>query len=434
MRISFPLREGSLGRNASWMFLGQGLSVFVQAAYFILLARLLGSSQYGIFVGATAMVSIVSQYSSLGSGFVLLRHVSQDKKQFAEYWGNVILTTLLVGSLMIVALNFFGTSLVGAASASVLVLIAIGECTCARIAECAGQAFQAHENLQITATLTTLTNVARLAAAGGMIVYLHHATVRQWAIASVSVSLFSAIIAVAMVSARLGMPVFRPQLLVKSAAEGLGFSFACSTTSVYNDIDKSMLSRYGMAAANGIYSMAYRVVDISCMPIRSVHSAAFPRFCQKGASGVRGNIEFARQLILKTVPFALLAAAGMFVCAPLIPLVIGKGFAESVAALKWLCLIPLFRSLHLSAGDSLTGAGYQRYRTGSQVAAAGLNFCLNLYLIPAFSWRGAAWASLLTDGFLAVANWTVLVVVVRQERVAARDSGCLAEKSAAEMA
>jgi O-antigen/teichoic acid export membrane protein len=434
LKISFPLREGSLGRNASWMFLGQGLSVFVQAAYFILLARLLGNNQYGIFVGAMALVSIVSQYSSLGSGFVMLRHVSQDKKQFAEYWGNVILTTLVVGSLMILALKLSGTFLVGAASASVLVLIAIGECTCARLSECAGQAFQAHENLRITATLTTLTNVARLAAAGGMTVYLHHATVHQWAIASVSVSLFSAVIAVIAVCTRLGMPRFRPGLLVRSAAEGLGFSFACSTTSVYNDIDKTMLSRYGMAAANGIYSMAYRVVDISCVPIRSVHSAAFPRFCQKGVNGVRGNIEFARKIIQKTVPFALLAAAGMFLCAPLIPLAIGKGFEESVSALRWLCLIPLFRSLHLSAGDSLTGAGYQRYRTGSQVAAAGLNFCLNLYLIPAFSWRGAAWASLLTDGFLAVSNWTVLAVIARREKAFAEGSGCLSEKSAAEMA
>ena len=230
-------------------------------------------------------------------------------------------------------------------------MIAIGECTCARIAESAGQAFQTYENLRITATLTTLTNVARLAAAGGMILVLHHATVRQWAIASLSVSLFSASIAVVAVSSRLGLPHFRPKLLFKSAAEDR--ASPCSTTSVYDGIDKTMLSRYGMAAANGIYSMAYRVVDMSWVPIRAVHSAAFPRFCQKGVNGVRGNMQFALKIVQKTVPFALLAAAGMFLCAPLIPLVIGKGFEESVSALRWLCLIPLFRSAHLSAGDSL---------------------------------------------------------------------------------
>jgi lysozyme family protein len=59
---------------------------------------------------------------------------------------------------------------------------------------------------------------------------------------------------------------------------------------------------------------------------------------------------------------------------------------------------------------------------------------MNLYLIPAFSWRGAAWASLLTDGFLAVSNWTVLAVIARREKAFAEGSGCLSEKSAAEMA
>jgi O-antigen/teichoic acid export membrane protein len=97
-------------------------------------------------------------------------------------------------------------------------------------------------------------------------------------------------------------------------------------------------------------------------------------------------------------------------------LVIGKSFANSVSALRWLCLLPVLRSLHLSAGDSLTGAGYQRYRTASQIFAAALNFGLNLILIPRFSWLGAAWASLLTDGSLVAGNWMVLTFLVKQER------------------
>src|SRR5258708_38466615 len=60
-----------LARNAGWMFLGQGVSFAVQACYFVLLARLLGADQYGIFVGAAAAVSLLSQYSTLGSGLVL---------------------------------------------------------------------------------------------------------------------------------------------------------------------------------------------------------------------------------------------------------------------------------------------------------------------------------------------------------------------------
>jgi hypothetical protein len=45
-----------------------------------------------------------------------------------------------------------------------------------------------------------------------------------------------------------------------------------------------------------------------------------------------------------------------------------------------------------------------------------MNFALNLYLIPMYSWRGAAWSSLLTDGLLAAANWAVLSHLIGKER------------------
>jgi O-antigen/teichoic acid export membrane protein len=409
------MMRSQLAKNASWMFLGQGVNFAVQACYFILLARLLGADQYGILVGATAAVALLSQYSLLGSGVVMLRQVSRHQSEFPQYWGNVLMTTLTFGFFVIVALAHFGKWMVGPASASVIVLVALGECTCARIAEGAGQAFQAFEQLKLTAVLTSLTNIARLSIAAGMVLVLHHATVRQWAMASLVVSCISAALALVLVTTRLGWPRFDFRLLQSRALEGIGFSFAASTTSVYNDIDKTMLSKYGMLAANGTYSMAYRVVDISCTPIRALQSAAFPRFCQMGRNGARGSIAFTGKLLGKTLPFGLLAAVVMFLTAPLIPHVLGRSFSGSVSALQWLCLLPVFRSLHLGAGDTLTGAGYQRYRFAAQLGAAALNFGLNLWLIPTYSWHGAAWASLATDGSLAAGNWILLGLLVRRE-------------------
>ena len=84
------------------------MSFCLQAGYFILLARLLGSTQYGRLVGAAALVSIVGQYSSLGSGMVLLRYVSQDRSKFAEFSGNAILPKLAVGLAIIIALDWLG--------------------------------------------------------------------------------------------------------------------------------------------------------------------------------------------------------------------------------------------------------------------------------------------------------------------------------------
>jgi len=305
-------------------------------------------------------------------------------------------------------MSLFGGALVGAQSASVVVLVALGECTCAKIAECAGQAFQAFEKMRTTALLTAMTSFVRLTAVCTLIATSHQATARQWAWASLCVSLISALIAVSAVSLRLGKPLFGLKLTVKSLAEGFGFSFASSTTSIYNDLDKTMLSRYGFAEANGAYSVAYRIVDFSCVPMRSLHFAALPRFFRKGANGISECTAFALKILKATLPYALVSAVALYLAAGIVPLIVGHSFAESVHVLRWLCLLPVFRSLHLSAGDTLTGIGRQPLRTASQVMAAAVNFALNLYLIPRYSWGGAAWASLITDGLLAAANWFVL--------------------------
>jgi O-antigen/teichoic acid export membrane protein len=101
----------------------------------------------------------------------------------------------------------------------------------------------------------------------------------------------------------------------------------------------------------------------------------------------------------------LLMTVVLWGSAPLLPLFIGRGFAESVLALRWLALLPLLRSAHIILGSILTTAGFQHYRTAFQLAIAGFNFMLNLWLIPLHGWRGAVWASLATDGLLGVVYW-----------------------------
>lgn len=409
------IKDSTLARNAGWMFAGQGLAFVVQGVYFVVLARLLGSAQYGILAAAFALVSIVSQYSTMGSGLLFLRYVSPDHSRFREYWGNILLSTATLGTLLVLVLHWSGRWLVGSASASILILLAIADCLFGQLSSCISQIFQTFEKMRITATLNLLTNVLRLLAAAAMLVILHHATAWDWAIASLTVSGIAAVTAFTTVTIRFGWPKFVPKLLLKRVGEGFIFAVSGSTTSAYNDIDKVMLGHYGMAVANGIYSMAYRVINICTMPMMSIHAAAFPRFFREGVNGARSTEPFARKLLKRTLVMGILGAVGMFLAAPLIPFMVGKGFSQSVSALRWLCLIPAFRCLHLSAGDAMAGAGYQKYRLASQFIAAASNFCMNLYLIPHYSWLGAAWASLLTDGGLAAMNWTLLLWLKRNE-------------------
>jgi O-antigen/teichoic acid export membrane protein len=405
----------SLLRNSLWMFMGQGFSVIAQAIYFIVIARLLGSLEYGLFVGAAASVAMVSQYGSFGSGLLFLRYVSPDRSRFATYWGNILLSTFCFGTILVVGLGAVSPWLLHGTDARIIVMLAIGDCICSQLTTSISQVFQAFEKMRYTALLNLATTCARMLLAVILLVTLHKADALTWAVTSLAISVVTAAAGLVTVTRHFGLPEFRPRLFMERAREGLIFAISGSTTSIYNDVDKAMLAHFGMNAANGIYTMAYRVIDIAAMPIRSIHSAAFPRFFRKGAEsdGLTATKSLASRLLSRTSLMGLGAAGVMFVMAPVIPMVVGKGFLPSVTALRWLCLIPFLRSFHLAAGDALAGAGKQSIRLTCQMVAAGANVVLNLILIPRFSWRGAAWASLATDGMLGLFVWSVLLWMTR---------------------
>jgi len=87
------------------------------------------------------------------------------------------------------------------------------------------------------------------------------------------------------------------------------------------------------------------------------------------------------------------------------------------------------KSMHYFLADSLTGAGYQGVRTAGQIGVALFNIAINLWLIPAYSWRGAAWASLASDGALVLTMYvSVLVILGRESR--AKESARATEAAA----
>ena len=408
------LRTSRMGRNATWMMAGQGVSVVLQAVYFAILSRLLGAAEYGVFAGAFAFTSLAAQYSTLGSGTILLRYVSGNRDAFAAYWGNIVFLTLAVGGLLVVVLTLLGHFILNPASASLVVFAAVSNCLCFQFSAEMSRVFQTFERMRITAIVNMSTNLLRTLSAGAMLLIMHRASARDWAIASTLVSFLAAAVAVACITSFVGSPQIFPLMFPKHAWEGVGYAFAGSTSSAYNDLDKTMLSHYGLNHDNGIYTLAYRVIDVATIPIYSIREAALPKLFERGRTSIQATSELSYRLMRRSVPIGAALSVCTFLVAPLLPRIAGPSFSESANALRWLALIPLFRSVHHIAGSALSGAGMQQYRTISQVIAALFNFGLNLYMIPTYGWLGAAWSSLATDCLLSVSNLALLQLCLRR--------------------
>jgi O-antigen/teichoic acid export membrane protein len=274
------------------------------------------------------------------------------------------------------------------------------------------QAFQAFEMAARMARVNVIGNSCRLLGAVGMGLIAHHPTALSWGVVYLCSSFIGATFGVAWVSAALGKPGIGLWRIPGELAEGFYWAVGLSAQSIYNDIDKTMLTRLSTLDAVGIYAAAYRLIDAAFIPLRSVLYAAFARFFKHGASGIVGSTRYARKLMPRTGGYGLLSCLVLIIFAPLVPRFLGSEYTIAVEAVRWLAPIVLFRSLHYFFGDALSGAGHQLLRTIMHVAVAVLNVVLNLWLIPIYSWRGAAWASLASDGSLMLgmclaATWLV---------------------------
>ncbi|HTV60708.1 MAG TPA: oligosaccharide flippase family protein [Verrucomicrobiae bacterium] len=409
-------KESALARNSGWMFLGYGMRIVVQAAYFILIARALGPEQYGAFVGVVALVALVAPYVSLGGGNLLVKNVSRDKSVFAEYWGNALFLIAVSGAALLgVVLSTAHFLLPHSIPWKLILLVCVADLIAVRGSEVGGQCFQATDQLRHTATLTLLPAILRLAGAAIVFTVWGHASALVWGWFYMGAAVISGLVAVAMTRMKLGAPRLALGRIPRELTEGFYFGTSLCAQTVYNDIDKTMLARLSTLEATGIYGAAYRIIDVSFTPVRSVLNAAYTNFFRHGKSGIASTFSYARKLLPKMMGYSAFVCVAVFVAAPLVPYILGAEYARTVEALRWLALLPFFKSMHYFLADSLTGAGHQGVRTAGQIGVALFNIGLNIWLIPAYSWRGAAWASLASDGALVLVMYVAVMVILGKE-------------------
>jgi O-antigen/teichoic acid export membrane protein len=263
--------------------------------------------------------------------------------------------------------------------------------------------------------LQVLPNVTRLLAGFAFAYAGFSSSVETWALLYLSGTAAATVIGVTLVWRELGPPLWRLRGMLGDLKVGYHFSVSLSAQSVYNDIDKTMLARMSTTAAVGTYAAAYRIIDVAFVPVRAMLFSTYSQFFRNGAAGLRATAAYARRLLPTACGYSIGAGALILLMAPIVPLILGEQFVDTVETLRWLAVLPLLKSLHYLAADSLTGAGLQPIRSRVQVLIALTNIGVNVLLIPRYSWRGAAWASLVCDALLAAALWLVVMKLVRAE-------------------
>ena len=409
------LLQQRIVRDTLWLLVGKGMRLVLQAAYFVIIARTLGVANYGAFVGTTALVAIVSPFVGVGIETLLLKNVAKDRHLFGEYWGNALWMVFVTGIGLMCLLAIVGPIALPSISPLLIGLVAVSDLIFGTITNIAIRAFQAVDRLNISAQINIAVMFMKVLAAFSLMYFFAKPNPLEWAWLYLASSIISALLAAILVHRLLGSPQLALARIIPELKEGFYFSISTSAYTVYNDIDKTMLARLSTLEATGIYAAAYRLIDVAFIPVISIAGAAYADFFRKGRDGVAATLAFAKPLVLVTSSYSIVAGIGLLLFAPVVPYILGSDYINVVEALRWLAPIPLFRGLQHFGGDILSGTGFQGLRSALEVIISIFNIGINLWLIPLYSWQGAAWSSLASDGLLMLMLWSMVAVQYRNQ-------------------
>ncbi len=180
---------------------------------------------------------------------------------------------------------------------------------------------------------------------------------------------------------------------------GLPLTVTFALAWVVSGSDRFMLAWFLDEAAVGAYAAAYDLVFPAITLLLSViHTAAYPLVVHglenKGADVAEAELRINGELISAV---SLAAAAMLIVLGPLlVSLIIGSTFREdALRILPWIALASAFagiKAYYFDIAFHLGRSGGWLVITGG--VAAGINFILNLFLIPLSGIVGAALATL----------------------------------------
>lgn len=389
----------------------QGLHVVVMLVSFTLLGSTLGTEGYGAFVGLIGLLAPALSFNMAGIGLTIYEHVvgeDEDPDDVARSCLTIVSGFGVLFSLIVIGL---APTLIPAMPLGTVVIFVVGE-------------------MLISATLATL--IAVVMATESFAAATRWRIVLQLGRGALLFALW-AFDSLTLVTLGLVQAAWFLLLALKVASKlradhGLKLGFgrprrahikstglyaaALASMNVFQEGDKVGLNAAGLTDDAGLYGAAYRVVTLGEVPIGALLGATHLEFIDK--KDPDEQVAFARRLSLAGGLYAVVFFFAAMIFAPLLPFLLGSDFEGATDIVPWLTPLLFFRAIGAFPSNSLIGLNRNGLRTRILVSMAILSVGLYFVLIPAYGWKGAAAAAMITAATNVTVTWIVLLRVRSQ--------------------
>jgi O-antigen/teichoic acid export membrane protein len=402
------IATGGLARDTARVAFWQVLRIGGQAAWVVLLARLLGPQGYGAFVGVAGLATAAGGLTGLGLGLVMLQDVAREPALFGARWRTAIGTCVVSGAIL--ALLFAGLArwVVGPVlPVDVLAALGFSELLLFPVLSTAAFAFSSQHRVGVAAALPAMAALGRVLAALAFWAAAPDRSLTAYVWFHVGAMALCATGAWAWVRFGLQPPRARFRLERRELAEGLGFSVVWMVGNALASVDKTLVLRLAGAEVAGLYGVAYRFAAVLALPVDALTMAAGPRLFRHGG-GAQNQPGLIGRLLLSALLYTLLAGFVAWTLAGVLPWLLGPGFEPAVRAARWMAFFVPCYGLRLLGSNVLMASDCKRLRAAIEGSGLAALVLLALGWVPTHGLDGAVAMICVTEGLLAAAVWAVI--------------------------
>ena len=386
----------------------------LQLAAFVITARGLGASAFGIYTSILAVSLIANELIGLGANDVMMRATARDHAAFPKYFGHMLSMTALtfVPAVLICAAIITGPLRVDLAFGWVALALT-AEMIAARVVNTLDAIMVAHGDTVRSGLLRLQGALVRVVAAVTYFGILGQESIAGW-ISTVTVIAAVLTLYTWHVCVR---QYGRPQRWFAHAeiVDGMLLGLPQLAFMLLCNVDRVALARFVPYAEVGAYGAASRAMQIGLFPLQVGTRITYPQFFAPENSGARRGLRFALKVSGPMLALGLLSQALVVGVSYTIPFIFGQGFASAQPILVVLAISLPLTGLVTPAADVLTALNRQGLRAACYLVVAVLFVGAAL---QAAQWQGAlgvAWAYVGALALLAVAVWACVLVLARRE-------------------
>ncbi len=411
-RVPWPTTLGTTATQTGWALSSEIAQLVLGLGFFFLLARSLGTEQFGVYGAVQSLGLLALNFAHLGSQQLMMRDRSR-QRPFNESWSRTLAVIAGLGTLVAVVLSPAIAALDPTLAIGTTMLLLVAQVVLFGIVDFGVIAAQAHRDLQMALVVRVAVGVIRL---GAVAVFWRagDGDLSTWALWGGAAWAISALVAVVLTSLRYETrPFVRPSW--RDAWRGRPYVLTAAAATALDSSDRAVLVGYGFSADAGLYGAGARISALAGMPLMALIRATDLDFYEAGARSGRAALAVARRLLPLGVAYGLVAAVAMWLLADIPAALLGDDFGDSADVIRLLCLLPLFRAIQTFAANALTGSDLQHLRNRAIFIAVAVNLALNLAVVPRWGWRGAVLSTLVAEALLAGLVWWFLTRLARTE-------------------